>query len=182
VPAAEVGAVPLQERDLLLGEHVGVVMALPFEPQETLVAGLEVVSQPDATDARGADVHVLEPELVGYALGAVGGMDQAVIEDPLLDFGCDSIRVRPSGPALLFHQSGDAASLEGAADLVERISMKAHDAAGLRDVVQLVRELEQDSFLRVLCAKAVIRFLLGSRSCRNAESTSEKPGGRRFTF
>src|SRR5581483_9966015 len=42
--AAELGAVALQQLDLRLGEDEGLVSSVAFEPEQSLVAGLEVVA------------------------------------------------------------------------------------------------------------------------------------------
>ena len=57
MPAAEVGAVALQELDLLFAEHEGGIAGARFQSQQALGAGFEIVSQPDAADAGGADGH-----------------------------------------------------------------------------------------------------------------------------
>jgi hypothetical protein len=94
-------------------------------------------------DARRADGQALQAELVGDALGAVGGVVEAVGEDPGLDLRADAVRMGPAGPAALLDQGLDAADLEGAADLVEGVAVVAHQPAGLGDIAELLGKLEQ---------------------------------------
>ena len=49
------------------------------------------MAQPDTSHAGRADLHPLEPQLVGDPLGAVGGAVQSVGEDPLLDLRRDPV-------------------------------------------------------------------------------------------
>jgi hypothetical protein len=51
--------------------------------------------------------------------------------------------VRRTRPAAAFHQRGDDADLEGAADFVERVAMETHDAASLGDVAEFIGQLQQ---------------------------------------
>jgi hypothetical protein len=44
---------------------------MALEPHQSLVARLDVVAKPDATHAAGADVHVVEAEVVRHALRAL---------------------------------------------------------------------------------------------------------------
>lgn len=53
--AAEVGAVALQELDLLLAEHEGGIAGTLFQSQQTLGSRFQIVSQPSAANAAGAD-------------------------------------------------------------------------------------------------------------------------------
>jgi hypothetical protein len=52
-----------------------------------------------------------------------------------------------------------SSDLEGTADLVEGVAVVAHDAAGLVDVAELLRALQQKGFSSVLCDVAAVRFL-----------------------
>lgn len=51
--------------------------------------------------------------------------------------------MRAPRTAALLNQCSDAADLEGPADLVEAVPVVAHEMAGLRDVAELLGELEQ---------------------------------------
>jgi len=85
----------------------------------------------------------LEPKLMGDSLGAVGWPIEAVLENPFLDFWRDAVGVRASRTSAFLDQGSDAADLEGPSDLIEGVAVIAHDAAGLRDVAELLGKLEQ---------------------------------------
>jgi hypothetical protein len=73
----------------------------------------------------------------------MGGVLQGVVEDRLLD-----LRRQPIGMRLLraFDLVDQALGTEGlivAADLVELLTAVADDAAGLADVAEILRQLEQ---------------------------------------
>jgi hypothetical protein len=70
VTAAEVGAVTLEQLDLSLRQHEGLLASVLLEPHQPLVARLDIVAEPDASHAAGADVHVLEAQLVREVLRA----------------------------------------------------------------------------------------------------------------
>ncbi len=55
----------LQQLDLLLGQNMGLLLSLAFETQKTLMPRTGIVAKPDASHARRAHAHPLEPELVG---------------------------------------------------------------------------------------------------------------------
>jgi hypothetical protein len=54
----------------------------------------------------------------------MGGMLEGVGEDLGFDLGGHPVGVRPAGAPALFEEGGDAAGLEGAADLVERVNCR----------------------------------------------------------
>jgi hypothetical protein len=143
VPAAELDAVALEEAELLLGEDERAVLGSLLEAEQTLETGLEVIPSPDAADPGDTDVDALKSELIGHTLGAVRGMVKRVGEDLGLELLGDAVRMGPPRPAALFDQGGDATDLEGPADLVEGFPVVAHDAAGLGDVLELLRQLQQ---------------------------------------
>jgi hypothetical protein len=66
-----------------------------------------------------------------------------IIEDRGFDLGGDTVGMRPSGPASFVHESGDAADLERAPDLVEGVAVIAHELAGLGDIAEFIGESEQ---------------------------------------
>jgi hypothetical protein len=70
-------------------------------------------------------------------------MLQGVAEDLLLDLGRHPIGVWPAGAAALFNERRHATGLEGPADLVEGVAVVAHETAGLGDVLELGRKLQQ---------------------------------------
>src|SRR5690606_39512456 len=109
----------------------GGVAGVSFQPQQALVAGEQIVTLPYPAHPRRADLDPLQAQLVGDELRASGGMGQAEVEDGRLDLGRDPVRVRPTRAAALLDQGSDAAGLEGALDLVERIAVVAHDLARL---------------------------------------------------
>ena len=71
-------------------------------------------------------------------------MTEGVVEDLVLDlvrrrgWGADR-----AGRGFCSIRAADAADLERALDLVERVAVVAHDLAGLGDVAELVGELQQ---------------------------------------
>ncbi len=101
------------------------------------------MAQPHAAHPAGRDIEALEAQLVGYALGPVGGSLQGVGEDLLLDLGGDAAGVGVARPAPALHQGGYTASLEGPAHLVEGVAMLAHDLAGSGNVPELLGQLQQ---------------------------------------
>jgi len=131
VTASEVGALALQQLDLGLREHEGLLAGVALEAHQALVACLDVVAEPDAPDAAGTDVHVVEAQLIRHPLRPLRRVLQRVVEDSLLDVGSDAVRVWVSGAALLLDERGDAADLEGALYLVERVAVVAHQLASL---------------------------------------------------
>jgi hypothetical protein len=82
-----------------------------LDPHEPLVSCLDVVAEPDSSHTAGADVHVPEARLIRRALGPLCRVLQRVVEDSLLDVGCDAIRMRIPR-ALLLDECGDAADLK----------------------------------------------------------------------
>jgi hypothetical protein len=54
--------------------------------------------------------------------------------------------VRIARAALLLDQCGRAADLEGAAHLVEAVAVIAHQLASLRDIAELLGQLQQGQF------------------------------------
>ena len=80
----------------------------------------------------------------------------------VLDYACPRLRAVGVGmarSAAALHQAGDAAHLEGAPGLVERVTVVAHDLAGLGNVAQFLGQLQQDSLRLVLCGSVVIESL-----------------------
>lgn len=141
MPAAEVRAVAIEQQDLGVGEdESGVLPGFPLQAHQALVAGLQVVAQPDAAHARGRDFDAGQPQVVGDALGAVGRPGQAMGQPPFLDLRGDPVRV---GAAALFDQGGDAPRLEGPTDLVEGVAVVAHDLAGTGNIAEFVGQLQQ---------------------------------------
>ena len=102
-----------------------------------------MLAQPNTADAGRIDVDTLEPELIGDALGAVGGLLETQGEDLLRNGLGDSIGVRIFRSPSLLDQSCNATDFEGLLDLVEGITMVVHDLAGLGDVAQYLGELQQ---------------------------------------
>ena len=134
VSAAEVDGVALEQLDLLVAEHVGVVVHVLLEAKQTLVARLQRVAQPDASYTVQRHIHALQTQFVGHSLLAVRRVLERVGEDLLLDLGLDAVGMRRLRATSLLDQAGHASDLEGAAHLVERVAVVAHQPAGLRDV------------------------------------------------
>jgi hypothetical protein len=146
VTAAEVGAVALQELDLLLAENEGGIAGGLFQAQQALGSRFQIVSQPGAANAAGADGDAHQAQLVGDALRAVGRPVQGIVEDLLFNLGGEAVWMRVFGSTLVLDERGDTADLEGASDFVEGVSMVAHDATGFGHVADLLGELEQGQF------------------------------------
>ena len=105
--------------------------------------GEQVVPAPDAAHAAGADLDVAERQLVRHPHRAVAGMLQGVGEDRVLDLGRHRVRVRPLRPLDLVDQAGGTEGLVVAPDLVELLPAVADQLAGLADVAEILRQLEQ---------------------------------------
>lgn len=82
-------------------------------------------------DRRQSVLGAGQAQLVGDTLRAVRWESQGVVEDLLLDLGCDPVRMRMPQSALLFYEGGHPADLEGPAHLVEGVAAVAHDLTGL---------------------------------------------------
>ena len=61
------------------------------------MATLKIVAAPHAPDSTGADLNILQDELLGYTHRSVGWMMQTVFQDRLFDLLADPIEVRPFG-------------------------------------------------------------------------------------
>jgi len=70
-------------------------------------------------------------------------MLQGVGQDLRFDVLRDAVGMRSPRATALLDESGHPADLEGAADLIERVAVIAHDAAGLRDALQLLGKMQQ---------------------------------------
>lgn len=99
-----------------------VVPGLGLQSQQALVPGLEVVAEPDAADTGGTDIDALQPQLVGDALAAVGGLLEAQVEDLLLDGLGDPVEMGVARAPALLDQGRHTADLEGLLDLVEGVA------------------------------------------------------------
>ena len=56
--------------------------------------GQQIVAAPDPAHAAGADLQPAQGQLVGDPHRAVGRVREGMVEDRLLDLGCDPVRVR----------------------------------------------------------------------------------------
>ena len=77
------------------------------------------------------------------ALSAVGGLLDAVIEDPLLDGFRHAIRVWVFGTAAFLDLGADTTDFERLLGFVEGVAVVARDLAGLGEVAELFGELQQ---------------------------------------
>jgi len=84
-----------------------------LEPERALVAGLVVRAHPDAAHVGGADMEARQAQLVGDALGAVGGLGSHRSRIACPTFLQNTVRMRILRPAPLLDQGTDAADLEG---------------------------------------------------------------------
>lgn len=140
--AAEFDGVTLEQADLVLRQYDRVALGMLLETHQALVTRLDAETAPYAADTARTDLGAGQAQLVGDALRAVRREAQRVVEDFLLDLGCNPVRVRMPRPALLLDEGGHAADLEGPAHLVEGVAVVAHDPAGLRDVAELLGQLQ----------------------------------------
>ncbi len=127
--AAEVDGVALEQADLRLRQHVSVCLHVLLQAHQPLVASLQPVAMPHAAHAGRAHLDALETQLIGDALRPVSRELQGVVEDLLLDLGRHAVGVRVAWPPSLFDERRDAAYLEGATNLVERVAVIPHELA-----------------------------------------------------
>src|SRR5690606_28491274 len=113
------------------------------QPEKPLVARLDVVPEPDATNTADADVHAGQAELVGDPLRSVGGERERAVEDAFLHLLGHAVGVGAARASLPLEQRLDASDLEGALDLVEGVAVVAHNAARLATLPSSLSELEQ---------------------------------------
>lgn len=174
----DVAAGAFEQSPLFVGEDVGGVAGLGFEPEQALVAREDVVALPDAAYVRWTDLDAGESKLVGDELRSLGGVLEAEVEDGGLDLGTDAVGMGAARPALLLDEAGDTGGLEGALDLVERVAVIAHELACPGDVAEFLGQLQQ--------RELALGNLLGSGHlgcpgvtgrCGNHQST-EGPGAR----
>jgi len=140
---AELGREAFQQPDLLVGELDLALGGGLFQAQQALVLGEESAPHPHAAHAAGRDLDALQSQLLLDARRAVAGMGERVIEDGRLDLRGDAIGMRALGTGQPIDQAVGAVGLEVAADLVELLARVAHQLAGLGDVVEVARQLEQ---------------------------------------
>ena len=69
-------------------------------------------------------------------------MLQRVGEDLRLDLLGDAVGMRAARPAALLDERGDSADLGRSPDFVEGVAVVAHDATGLRDVLQFLGKMD----------------------------------------
>lgn len=106
-------------------------------------ASFEVVPAPDSAYAGVTDADVLRPQPVGDPVRAVGRVLERAGQDRRLDVGRSPIRVRVLPPAVLVDQGSGTADRKGPPHLEERVAVVAQDLAGLRDVSELLGELQR---------------------------------------
>jgi len=83
------------------------------------VLGQQLVTAPDAPHAARTDGDSLQVQMLCNAQAALGGVNEAVVEDGLLDLGRHAVRVWPLCAGQAVDQAVGAVCLEVAADLVE---------------------------------------------------------------
>jgi hypothetical protein len=135
--------VTFQELDLRFRQHDRVALRFTLEPHEPLVPRLDAVPRPHPAHARWAYFDGLQAKFVRDPLCTVCRPAQRVIEDLLLDLSAYPVRVRVLRSAPFLHQRSHASDLEGAAHLVERVAVIAHELAGLGHVAELLGQLQQ---------------------------------------
>ena len=94
VPLAILGVEPLQRQDLFVAQ---LDLPLPdrlLQPQEPVVACLEVVAHPDTPHTAGADLDPSQHQLVRDPLGAVRWMLQRVGQDRFFNRRRNAVRMR----------------------------------------------------------------------------------------
>ena len=141
VSLAVLGVEALQCRDLLVRQ-----LGLPLpdrllQPQQPVVACLEVVADPDPPHTAGTDLDPLQHQFVCGSLGSVRRMFQRVRQDRLFDRRRNAVRVRPPGAGQPVKQAVGAVQLKAPPDLVELLAAVADDPARLRDVAEFVGKL-----------------------------------------
>lgn len=68
----------------------------------------------------------------------MGRVRERMVEDGLLDLGCDPVRVRVPGSSGSIDQAGRALGLVVAPDLVELLPAVAHELAGFADIAEIL--------------------------------------------
>ena len=139
----KLGRMALEQSDLGIGQDIGLFLRLGLQPHQTLVSGPQIMAQPDAPDAGRADVHPGQPQLVGDACGAMSRLDQAALQNALLNGFRNPVGMGMLRPPALLDQGGNAADLEGLLDLGESVAVIAHDLAGLGHVAEFLGQLQQ---------------------------------------
>ena len=70
------------------------LLCVGLEAKQALMPCGQFVTQPDAANAGGTDVDVLQPQLVGDPLRAIGRALQTQRQDLLLDLRRHAVRMR----------------------------------------------------------------------------------------
>lgn len=140
VPLAELGAEPLEQADLRVGQLDLAVADVLLEAQQPVVLGQQVVPAPDPAHTAGAHVDPLQVQVLGDAQAALGRVGEAVVQNGLLDLVRHPVRVRALRAGQAVDQPVRPVGLVVAADLVELLTAVAGDLAGLADVAHFVRE------------------------------------------
>jgi hypothetical protein len=108
-----------------------------LQAQQPLMLGEQIVALPDPAHPGRRDRDAFEAQLLLDAGRAMAGMGQGMIEDGGLDFGSDTVGLRPLGAGQPVDQAFRAVGLEVAADFIELLAGIAHHLAGSRDVGKL---------------------------------------------
>ena len=102
---------------------------------------LKPLDDPHAPHPARTDLEPSEHRLVGYLLGALGGMLERMRQDRLLDGGLDAVGVRSFRSRQPVEQPLGVVDLEVAADLVEVLPAVADYPTRLRDVSEFLGQL-----------------------------------------
>jgi len=93
-----------------------------FEPEKSLMAGQRVVPRPDASDAARAHLVPLKDKILGDTDRAMSGLLETIVEDEILEFLGESVRMGTLGARKLVQQPLGPIGLEISADLIELLS------------------------------------------------------------
>lgn len=141
VPVGVLGVEALQRLVLLVRQ---LDLPLPdrlLQPQQPVVARLEVVADPDPPHTAGTDLGPPQHPLVCDSLGPVCGVVQRIGHDRLFDRCRYAVGVRPLGTRHPVKQAVGAVQLKAPPDLLELLAGVADDPVCLRDVAECLGEL-----------------------------------------
>lgn len=114
---------------------------LGLQGLEPFPHGLQIMPEPDASNACRGDRQGSFPEFVRHAELAPGGLVEGHLHDGLFHIGSDAILQERLLPGDLL-QRGFAARVVEFLETVEAIPAVAHHLAGLRDIAQVFRQFQ----------------------------------------
>src|SRR4029079_15568858 len=132
----------LQRGNLGLGQDKAVACGERLERREPLLHRLEIVAAPHTPHAARRNANALFGELVGHAHLTPGRLLDGEGHDPLLHIRSRAIAQIWFSPAD-FLEAFFAAGLIQLFEAIEAVAAIAHDLAGLTDISELLRQLQQ---------------------------------------